>query len=218
MAGMTRLTRLFNIRNGQSSFDKFRRLVQELLVHMKTHLQILIGVQFVLQRLEQVVFPYKAWSMWHHVEPKERKPAIYCCAQETHNPMMNKFYDYCKNFHYVWSQGESHWSDSLTFPTHWGSHTAYYGTQCHWDRLRPTRVFNTLNHPWITLEILSQRVLMRNRVEAKERRSRKAGERVKQTRVSAVKRFLLQHNSLFRFLQRPASIPVIKRNMICQIK
>ena len=108
--------------------------------------------------------------------------------------------------------------DSLTFPTHWGSHTAYYGTQCHWDRLRPTQVFNTLNHPWITLDFFSQRVLMRNRVEAKERRSRKAGERVKQTRVSAVKRFLLQHNSLFRFLQRPASIPFIKRNMICQIK
>ena len=118
MAGVTRLTgvtwltrvvgQLFNIRNGQSSFDKFRRLVQELLVRAKTHLQILIGVQFVLQRLEQVVFPYKAWSMWHHVEPKERKPAIYCCAQETHNPM-TKFYDYCKKFNYVWSQGESHW-------------------------------------------------------------------------------------------------------------
>ena len=162
------------------------------------------------------MFPYKAWSMWHHVEPKERKPAIYCCAQETHNPM-TKFYDYCKKFHYVWSQGESHWlwfiniSNTLGVPH---SHTAYYGTQCHWDRLRPTRVFNTSNHPWITLEILSQRVLVRNRVEAKERRSRK----VKQKRVSAVKRFLLQHNSLFRFLQRPASMPVIKRNMICQIK
>ena len=181
MAGVTRVVgQLFNIRNGQSSFDKFRRLVQELLVHMKTYLQILTGVQFVLQRLEQVVFPYKAWSMWHHVEPKERKPAIYCCAQETHNPM-TKFYDYCRKFHYVWSQGESHWlwfiniSNTLGVPH---SHTAYYGTQCHWDRLRPTRVFNTSNHPWITLEILSQRVLVRNRVEAKERRSRKAGERV----------------------------------------
>ena len=185
---------------------------------MKTHLQILIGVQFVLQRLEQVVFPYKAWSMWHHVEPKERKPAIYCCAQETHNPM-TKFYDYCKKFHYIWSQGESHWlwfiniSNTLGVP-----HCLLWDTVPLGHRLRPTQVFNNLNHPWITLEILSQRVLMRNRVEAKERRSRKAGERVKQTRVSAVKRFLLQHNSLFRFLQRPASIPVIKRNMICQIK
>ena len=96
--------------------------------------------------------------------------------------------------------------DSLT---HWGSYTAYYGTQA------PTHTGFQYLESYLNF---SQRVLMRNRVEAKERRSRKAGERVKQTRVSAVKRFLLQHNSLFRFLQRPASIPVIKRNMICQIK
>ena len=42
--------------------------------HLQTHNEV--------ETPKQVVFPYKAWSMWHHVERNERKLATYYRAQQ----------------------------------------------------------------------------------------------------------------------------------------